>query len=33
MIRQAGIQDAAAVGELALLLWPGHTLQEVQEGF
>ncbi|NLE69375.1 MAG: GNAT family N-acetyltransferase [Clostridiales bacterium] len=33
MIRQAGIQDAAAVAELALLLWPEHTLQELQEEF
>ena len=33
MIRQAGIQDAVAVAELALLLWPAHTLQELETEF
>ena len=33
MIRQAGIKDISAVAALALLLWPEHTLQELQEEF
>lgn len=33
MIRKAEINDAAAVAELALLLWPEHTLEELTGEF
>ena len=33
MIRKAETKDAAAVAELALLLWPEHTLDELTEEF
>lgn len=29
MVRQAGKQDIAAAGELAALLWPGHSVEEM----
>ncbi len=33
MIRQADLKDVQEVAALALLLWPEHTLQELQEEF
>lgn len=33
MIRQAGTKDLKEVAELARLLWPAHTLQELETEF